>query len=520
MSVRRIELSIALILVVLTGGMFYLNYDVPFLYDDLRQILGNPSIRNPFDLTTILNDPLRPSRLVQNFTFALNWVMSPGQSWSFHLFNDLLHLCNALLLFRLLGSLGVKDVAVKGAAALLFLLHPLQVESVTYVMGRVELLKTFVTLAALVYYLSPKKNIWILYAWLSASLLVKETCVLTPILFIALDLTVRDLSIRQLNYKEHALYFSHAVWFVAIKSVLSFRAHTGAVGFDLYPFADYLVSNLHYLTYYVYLFFNPAEQSIYHEWIQDPPLATVAIGALLYGAMAFLCLACYRRRPIEVFLLVFFLLSFGPNSTVLQFINPFAEYRLYQSNLSLAVLLAIGLVSGERYRGPRMLLASFLVLFFGASHVFYLTQWHDPVSIWTYATAKYPNSTVANVNLGTQFYARGMCKNAMRAFEAGCKSQRFEIYRERCMTYQIRTLLMAEDWERVLPLLQSVIQESGTRPAELYVDYLEALKKLGKEQDFQRVLQEARARYPKEFLTDEVPRRMRRTCVANEPLAV
>ena len=72
------------------------------------------------------------------FSYALNWTVHSGP-FGFHLFNVLVHVVNTILVYRLLRTLAEGQVELQWApliGALLFALHPVQTEAVTYISGR------------------------------------------------------------------------------------------------------------------------------------------------------------------------------------------------------------------------------------------------------------------------------------------------------------------------------------------------------------------------------------------------
>ncbi len=138
-------------LIVAAGAAAYGNsLGGAFVYDDQFSILNNPSIQHgwlaalqpPLDGATVTGRPLA------NLTFALNYELSGYQVWSYHVVNVVIHLLAGLALFGLVRRtlelpklrmfFAGRTVPVALAAALLWVLHPLQSDAVTYLVQRVE----------------------------------------------------------------------------------------------------------------------------------------------------------------------------------------------------------------------------------------------------------------------------------------------------------------------------------------------------------------------------------------------
>lgn len=503
---RRIRLVAPALLSLLVGLLFWCNHRVPFVYDDIQQILRNESVQHGLDVGRILHDPLRASRLIQNLSFAIDWSLSGGREWSFHLTNDLLHGLNTWLFGLILLGLGVSSPWLRAGAALLFFVHPLQLEGATYVMGRTELLKTLVTLWALWLYLQPKRRKGALYLLLSLSLLIKETCVLTPLLFLGVDWIVRAIDLRKIDWREHALYLSHAIWIWPLRQLLDFEStHRGVVGFDLYPMADYVWANFHHLSLYLALFFKPDGQSLYHVWNAHPPLLSALTGLLLLLGSSVTVPLLRRRQPPVSFFCLLFLLSWLPNQSVLQFVNPFAEYRLYQCNLVLAFLLAWVLLRPRWQRPGKLLLGAF-VCYFSLLHFLALQQWSNPISIWENALAQYPGSGLIHRTLGRQYGGIGLCKKALDRWRGGCAGPLAPTNQLECHTnIALLSLRLGrkEDAWREMVALGSL--GADFRDQSYYRNMLLLCADLGVEGKCGDFAREAREAYPAAFQAFRVP---------------
>jgi tetratricopeptide (TPR) repeat protein len=156
-SPGRVALLTAIVLLFGTIG-FVLYRDVilngPFLFDDFEYILGNPMIKSLAYFTNIA-DP----RYLGYFSFAVNYGLDGEDPFGFHLVNVTIHVMNALLVFgvwkTVLNLLSSGDDRTPGGhsavaffAALIFLVHPIETQAVSYITQR------FTSLSALFYLLS------------------------------------------------------------------------------------------------------------------------------------------------------------------------------------------------------------------------------------------------------------------------------------------------------------------------------------------------------------------------------
>jgi tetratricopeptide (TPR) repeat protein len=155
----RVQTALACLAIVVLGLLAYANnYSAGWHFDDQPAIINNPALRKA-TFQSIYEFNLY--RQVLNWSFALSYKLHELRPAGWHLENNLIHVANALLVFALV-SLSLRAPAarrsvrwptlVAGLAGVLFVLHPLQTQAVTYVTQRAESLCSTFFLAALTLY--------------------------------------------------------------------------------------------------------------------------------------------------------------------------------------------------------------------------------------------------------------------------------------------------------------------------------------------------------------------------------
>lgn len=153
----------------------------PFQFDDYNVIVHYPTVHS---LALLAERAGAGVRAVLKASYALNWALDPAP-FGFHLVNIVLHAVNAVLLFQIGKRLVRNDVAF--VAALLFALHPMQTEAVTYVSGRSSSLMATFYLGSLLAYLAGRP--WALSALLFVlALATRETAVTLPAALLLIEL--------------------------------------------------------------------------------------------------------------------------------------------------------------------------------------------------------------------------------------------------------------------------------------------------------------------------------------------
>src|SRR3954462_12502621 len=139
---------------VLAGAIVYANsLSGPLVFDDASSIVRNPQIRHLWPVIDALAAPRDnelASRPLVNLSFAVNYAIGGLAVRGYHVVNVALHLSSALLLFGIVrrtlritrfreGAGAIVDGTAL-AAALIWMVHPLQTDAVDYVTQRTELM--------------------------------------------------------------------------------------------------------------------------------------------------------------------------------------------------------------------------------------------------------------------------------------------------------------------------------------------------------------------------------------------
>ena len=164
MAKNRWAIFVAGGLIVLGGLAAYHNsLSGPFTFDDAGSILENSTIRHLWPLGSVLTPPSSGGqtvggRPVLNLSLAINYSISGTEVWSYHALNALIHILAGLALFGIVRrtlagwggrsahgffggdeeSAGKSALFLGFASALLWTVHPLQTEAVTYTIQRAE----------------------------------------------------------------------------------------------------------------------------------------------------------------------------------------------------------------------------------------------------------------------------------------------------------------------------------------------------------------------------------------------
>jgi uncharacterized membrane protein len=393
-----------------------------FLYDDINAIVDNPSIRIGWPPWEAMLAPLQSTvagRPVVNLTLALNYAVSGLNPWSYHAFNLAVHIANALLLFGLLRRTwkGERAEEIAFAVALLWLVHPLLTDCVTYTVQRTELLMAFFLLLTLWCVLKDHPFGAVVACALGMG--CKEVMAVTPILVLLYDRMFRSGSFREAFRQRGGLYTAlAATWLVLLASMAgNARNSTVGIGFHEITSWRYALTQGGVILHYLRLSIWPRPLVLdYGDWpvaasIGDVwPAALVVVG--LFGATAW---ALFRRNALG-FLGAWFFLILAPSSSFVPIVTEIAaERRMYLPLVSVITLAVFGVETMRGVALRRAVVVS-LAIFWGVLTVQRNADYASDMAIWSDTLAKRPDNARAQVNLGAALVVRGDGNAAIEHF--------------------------------------------------------------------------------------------------------
>jgi tetratricopeptide (TPR) repeat protein len=403
-----------------------------FLFDDNALPFALPNAAAP------LRAWIGQIRPVLMFTYWINSRISADDPYSYHILNVIIHCLTSLLIFpmvrRLLEWSGAQAPLrnlLAGFAALLFLLHPVQAESVAYLAGRSEALSVLLVFASFTVFLyrpQPAAS-WpvaaAVLALFGAAVLAKEHTVVLPALLLLTDYWWNPgfsfQGIRR-NWKLYLPMALGAIAGVAFFWNLILGADTGgSAGFAIKEFTwyQYFFTQCRALFVYIGMFVLPVNLTA--DW--DFPISTTILDrGAIFGLLALLALAAaawrYRRRfPLASYGYFVFLVLMSPTSSILPIKDPIAERRLYFSMFGLLLILVDVL---SRLKVDRRALAAACLIVAlaaaGATRV-RAAVWADPVSLWEDTVRHSPNKRRAHFQLAFAYFQQARYSQALEEFQ-------------------------------------------------------------------------------------------------------
>ena len=433
------NILIAVELIVFAALLTYSNsLTAPLIFDDYAAIVDNRAIHAPGNFAQWLLPPEAlpvGGRPMLNFSFLLNYAISGTQVWSYHVFNLGVHLLAGLALFGLarrtlllpgLGErFGASSLGLALAMALLWLVHPLQTEAVTYISERAESLMGLFSLLTLYCFIRYVERRSALFAALSficclLGIATKEVAVTAPILVLCYDRSFVAGTFRAAWKQHRGLHLAlFGTWLPLMLLLHHLSARGAGLGLGVSPW-NYALTEcwgiIHYLKLAVWphpLIIDYGEAMFGRAAEVFPQAAILAL--LLAGAVT-----AFWRWPRAGFLCLSFFVILAPTSSLVPVAHePIAEHRMYLPLACLVPLAVLGLLAcgGKAY--PWMVGA--LVLLWGLvaweRNETYLTA----LGLWGETVAERPANPRAHVNFGIALLAADRLPEAQAQLQEGVR---------------------------------------------------------------------------------------------------
>jgi tetratricopeptide (TPR) repeat protein len=445
-----------LVLIVIAAGLaaYGGSFGGPFIFDDVDSITNNPYIRRLWPPSYLWSAPLRSTvagRPVVGLSLAVNYALGGLDVRGYHVFNLVAHLLCAALLFGLVRRTLRQAVFeqrrehpgdwLAAAVALIWVVHPLLTESVTYVIQRTELLMALFCLLTLYCAIrgwrSNRRFVWFSAAVLACALGIasKEAAVVAPLLVLLYERTFVTPSFAGALRRHGGLYAGLAASWILLGVLMAASPRGETAGFGLGVSAlAYLQTQAQVILWYLRLCFWPAPLSVAYDWPIAAAFTEYAAQGLAVLALVGAALVGLWRRHWTGFLGAWFFLTLAPTSSVVPIVSEVvAERRMYLPLASVVVLAVTagwwGLAQlGRRSPSARPVLRGLgvvgvlaLAAGLGAVTAQRNRAYRSVEAIWRDTVAKYPQDDRARTNLAMALLQAGRLDDAIAECRAALR---------------------------------------------------------------------------------------------------
>ncbi len=413
------------ILITFAGiAVYFTSLPGAFIWDDVHFIKDNVYLRSPAYLPRIITGDVAAGsgekynyyRPLTTVTYLVDYALWRLNPIGYHISSVLLHILVALAVYWLLLLLS-RDRLLSLVAALLYVLHPIQTETVAYISGRPDSLAALCLLGCLISYLKNLGSRRLSFSILTIvfyllALLSRENSVILPALILLYHAAFR----KKMDFPVFLILAGMAAGYVLLRALLMDPAVVPTTLSERLP--GFFAS----LTGYLKLVLIPMD--LHQEYgfvLFRPDDLRVLAGMLLAAALLVIALrgALRKRGSLVFFSIGWFFIGLGPVSGIYPIKTYIAEHWLYLPSIGIFTLLAAGyvpLLRSARCRLPALVAGLLVLIFYGALTAHQNFYFSDPLSFYERTLAYTPSSARMHNNLGNIYFIQGRVEDAVRSY--------------------------------------------------------------------------------------------------------
>ena len=378
------------------------------------------------------------------FTFALNYLVSGTSALGYHLVSNLIHIANAMMVFVTIRKLFKKD-NLAFLVSLIFLIHPLQTEAVSYIAGRGDLLVALFMLLGMWFFLKNQDknsilNVSLTLTFLVLALLSRETAIVFPLVLLIVYISLLSKERFLKSFKNGLIktwpYFLIVIVYGILRltvlnflNTLNFYTQPNVYSENLYIRFFTFLSTL--LTYFKLLIIPVGLHMERATYIFDSLFKwPVFLGTLLVVNLLYLVFRFYKKQRIQsvnynlpttdyrvwLFGIGWFVATIAPVSGITPINALMYEHWLYLPMIGFFIVACfyVTLLLEFFKNKNKLILYWLIVCLLGFYFAFYAYQSITRNILWGNAGAFYldilkyePDSGRVNNNLGNLYFNKG-----------------------------------------------------------------------------------------------------------------
>lgn len=370
----KLEKDRTIVLIIAIAGLIaYLNsIEVPFILDDFGSISNNYAIHHLFDFAALWK--FYANRIVLYFTLSLNYAVHDNGVEGYHVVNILIHIINGMVLFTIVNKLlslpyfngkllSRHRRLVSISIALLFMVHPIQVNAVSYIIQRTASLATTFYFLAILFFIKYRienklRHFILLMLFTLLAMFTKENTITIPFMLLLIELFFFVGNGKTAWYKRIVIFL---IIFATVPVIpgtnlllkgysqsdpgVSFKASTSM------DRMQYFYTELNVVLFYIRLMFVPDWQNF--DYSNDWPVSKTIWDNYSYLSFAVwiltgvLTLFLIKRNRLAAFGILWFFIGLAVESTFISIKDVYFEHRLYFPCAGFLIFIA-GMIFYER----------------------------------------------------------------------------------------------------------------------------------------------------------------------------
>ncbi len=416
----KLNIIVILILAVVAAVAYSSSINSSFHFDDVNNIADNADVK----ITDLSYGSLKKAALtnvaglrpVSYLSFALNYYFGGLNTTPYHVVNVIIHVVNAFLIYLIILALfstaGLDEAQEKRLkvsaffTALIWLAHPLNSQSVIYIVQRMVLLMSMFFLLAFLSYTKWRRDKRVGYlimtgVFFALSLLSKQNAAVFPAVIILYELVfIRKGSLKNITRGEKI--FAGVITMLVALTFFLFRGElvdSILEGYKVSGFSMYerVLTQFRVLVDYIVTLILPltSRLCVTHSVVKSTSLLTpitTFLSLIVLLAMLFAAISRMKKSPYLSFAILWFFILLSVESTIIPLMMKF-DHRMYMPSIFL-IGVAVDFVVRQYYtKSGYAVIIALCVISLTFSAITYKRGfvWQSESSLWKDVVAKYPN---------------------------------------------------------------------------------------------------------------------------------
>lgn len=391
-------IAVLMTVIVYSNFLFYGHIS----WDDPEMVFKNKYVKE-FDLTALFTHHFVGNYIPVTMVFhSLAWFLFDANDWGHHVLNILLHIINGLLVYKI-GKRLFKEELIANFGAILFLLHPLQIESVGWISELKNVLSATFYLSAVLSYIqfqetSSLRLYWLTFLFFILGCLSKSSVVVLPLSLICIDIiNQKGFSLKSILNKTPFLMLSLVFGIINIKTQtadLFINYGHEFPYFQRFGFAGFALLN------YLLLFLLPVNLSIIYPY---PEIKTgvFVIGYLMLASLLSLLIYFIKQKKYQWFSIVVFVMV---NLVLVLQVLPFGEV-LFADRYAYIPIIGLAWMLGFIFTKVKTQSLAICLIVIGVFSAFSFSRasaWKSAITLYEDILKKYPEQYVALNSAGVE----------------------------------------------------------------------------------------------------------------------
>ncbi len=408
-NISSFVLSITIII------LYFNAFNAEFIADDITAIKElEPSFKSPFYIVA------HPLTIIRQILFYISYVAGGINPVFFRIWNILFHIGTVLLIYRIVPFFS-KRKELPFIVSLLFAIHPVLIESVTWISGGIYTQSTFFVLLSFLFYIQNiheykfSKAVWALVFFVCA-ISSSEKVIIYPIILFLYSYLFHDLKKKWKRILPY--FFVSAIWTGILVSRIPERVSylqelygTGDRYYIYNPFLQIPVA----LGTYLKLFFYPVRLTLFHSDYYKNTLEQI-ITYTLFFLFTGLIIYSFKKNKTVFFWLSLFLVSLLPTLNPFNLSSVVAERYTYFGFIGLCFIAGYFLTRYIKNTKLKIILLMGLVSLLSVRTILRNMDWNNNFAFWTATVMVSPSDPKAHNSLGGEYLKKNATDLAIREF--------------------------------------------------------------------------------------------------------